>query len=65
MTDLLFTHGALTGVEIDTLRLPLKKGEKKKNLSALADLPAHIVTFRRYLARLTTAEQDHLALDAY
>jgi hypothetical protein len=34
-------HGALTGVEVDALRLPLKK-----TISALADLPAHIVTFR-------------------
>jgi hypothetical protein len=54
-------HGALTGVEVDdALRLPLKK-----KLSALADLPAHIVTFRGHLARLTTAGQAPLALDAY
>jgi hypothetical protein len=47
-------HGALTGVEVDdALRLPLKK-----KLSALADLPAHIVTFRGHLARLTTAGQE-------
>ena len=43
-------HGALTGAEVDALRLPLKK-----KLSALADLPAHIVTFRGHLARLTSA----------
>ncbi len=43
------------------MRLPLKK-----KLSALADLPAHIVTFRGHLARLTTAGQAlPLALDAY
>jgi hypothetical protein len=53
-------HGAMTGVEVDALRLPLKK-----KLSALADLPAHIVTFRVHLARLTTAGQAPLALDAY
>jgi hypothetical protein len=53
-------HGALTGVEVDALRLPLKK-----NLSALADFPANIVTFRGHFARLTTARQAPLALDAY
>ncbi len=53
-------HGALTGVEVDALRLP-----RKKKLSALADLPAHIVTFRGHLARLTTAGQAPLALDEY
>ena len=42
------------------MRLPLKK-----KLSALADLPAHIVTFRGHLARLTSAGQAPLALDAY
>jgi hypothetical protein len=53
-------HGTLTGVVIDALCLPLKK-----KLSALADLPAHIVTFRGHLARLTAAGQAPLALDAY
>jgi hypothetical protein len=53
-------HWALTGVEVDALRLPLKK-----KLSALADLPVHTATFRGHLARLTTAEQAPLALDAY
>ena len=48
------------GAEVDVLRLPLKK-----KLSALADLPEHIVTFRGHLARLTTAGQAPLALDAY
>jgi hypothetical protein len=37
----------------------------KKKLPALADLPAHIVTFRGHLARLATARQAPLALDAY
>ena len=53
-------HGTMTGAEVDALRLPLKK-----KLSAIADLPAHIVTFRGHLARLTTAGQAPLALDAY
>ncbi len=52
-------HGAVTGVEVDALCLPLKQ-----KLTALADLPAHIVTFRGHLAR-TTAGQAPLALDAY
>ncbi len=53
-------HGALMGVEVDALRLLLKK-----KFLALADLPAHIATFRGHLARLTTAGQAPLALDAY
>jgi hypothetical protein len=53
-------HGTVTGAEVDLLRLPLKK-----KLSSLADLPAHIVTFRGHLARLTTAGQGPLDLDAY
>ncbi len=53
-------HGALTGVEVDALRVRLRK-----KLSALADFPAHIVMFRGHLARLTTAGQAPLALDAY
>jgi hypothetical protein len=48
------------GAEVDALRLPLKK-----KLAALADLPAHIVLFRGHLARLTTAGQAPLDLDAY
>jgi hypothetical protein len=52
-------HGTMTGAEVDA-RLPVKK-----KLSALANLPAHIVTFRGHLARLTTAGQAPLALDAY
>ncbi len=39
-------HGTMTGAEVDALRLPLKK-----KLTALADLPAHIVLFRGHLAR--------------
>jgi hypothetical protein len=53
-------HGTMTDVEADALRLPLKK-----KLAALADLPAHIVTFRGHLAQLNTAGQAPLALDAY
>jgi hypothetical protein len=53
-------HGTMTGAEVDALRLPLQK-----KLAALADLPAHIVTFRGHLARLNTAGQAPLALDAY
>jgi hypothetical protein len=47
-------HGTMTGAEVE-----------KKKLSALAGLPALIVTFRGHLARLTTAGQAPLALDAY
>ncbi len=53
-------HGTMTGAEVDALRLPLKK-----KLAALVDLPAHIVTFRGHVARLNTAGQAPLALDAY
>jgi hypothetical protein len=53
-------HGTVTGAEVDPLRLPLKK-----KLSSLVDPPAHIVTIRGHLARLTTAGQDPLDLDAY
>jgi hypothetical protein len=53
-------HGTVTGAEVDLLRLPLKK-----TLSSLPDLPAYIVTFRGHLARLTTAGQAPLDLDAY
>jgi hypothetical protein len=37
-------HGAMTGAEVDALRLPLKK-----KLSSVFDLPAHIVAFRGVL----------------
>ncbi len=47
-------------MEVDALRLPLKK-----KLSAIFELPAHIVTFRGHLARLATAGQALLVLDAY
>ncbi len=40
-------HGTMTGAEVNALGLPLKK-----KLAALADLPAHIVTFRAHLAPL-------------
>ncbi len=45
-------HGTMTGAKVDALRLPLKK-----KLSAVSDLPAHIVAFRGVLARLATANQ--------
>jgi hypothetical protein len=53
-------RGALTDAEVDALRVALKK-----HISALVDLPAHFVTFRGHLARLTKARQAPLALDAY
>jgi hypothetical protein len=53
-------HGQMAGAEVDALRLPLKK-----KLSAISELPAHIVTFRGHLARLTTAGQAPLVIDAY
>ena len=53
-------HGVMTGAEVDALRLPLRK-----KLTAIADLPSHIVAFRGTLGRLTTVGQIPLALDAY
>ena len=53
-------HGVMTGAEVDTLRLPLKK-----KLSAVSDLPSHIVTFRGVLARLANAGQATLPFDVY
>jgi hypothetical protein len=53
-------HGTMTGAEVEALHLPLKE-----KLSAIAYLPVHIVTFRGHLARLTTAGQAPLVLDAY
>jgi hypothetical protein len=44
----------------DALRLPLRK-----KLTAVADLPSHIVAFRGTLGRLTTVGQVPLALAAY
>ena len=34
-------HGTMTGAEVDALRIPLKK-----KLTAISDLPRHIVAFR-------------------
>ncbi len=45
-------HGVMTGAEVEALRQPLKK-----KLSAVSDLPSHIVTFRGVLARLANAGQ--------
>jgi hypothetical protein len=53
-------HGTMTGAEVDALRLPLRK-----KLTAIADLPSHVVAFRGTLDRLTTVGQVPLALDAY
>ena len=53
-------HGEMTGAEVDALRLPLRK-----KITAIADLPAHIVAFRGTLGRLTAVGQVPLPLDAY
>ena len=53
-------HGVMTGAEVDALRQPLKK-----KLSAVSDLPSHIVTFRGVLARLANAGQATLPFDVY
>jgi hypothetical protein len=50
----------MTGAEVDALHLPLRK-----KLTAIADLPSHIVAFRGTLGRLTTVDQVPLALDTY
>ncbi len=52
-------HGTMTGAEVDTLRLPLRK-----KLTAISDL-GHIVAFRGTLGRLITIGQAPLALDVY
>ncbi len=53
-------HGEMTGAEVDALRLPLRK-----KLTAISDLPGHIVTFRGTLGRLATVGQAPLPLDVY
>ncbi len=53
-------HGTMTGAEVDALRIPLKK-----KLTAISDLPGHIVAFRGTLGRLATVGQAPLALDVY
>jgi hypothetical protein len=53
-------HGVMTGVKVDALRLLLKK-----KLSAVSDLPSHVVTFRGVLARLANAGQATLPFDVY
>jgi hypothetical protein len=64
ITAMTLLHRTVTGAKVDLLRLPLKK-----KLSSLAGgnllLPAHIILFRGHLARLTTARQAPLDLDAY
>jgi hypothetical protein len=53
-------HGEMTGAEVDVLRLPLRK-----KLTAISDLPGHIVAFRGSLGRLATVGQAPLPLDVY
>ena len=53
-------HGEMTGAEVDALRVPLKK-----KLTAISDLPGHIVAFRGSLGRLATVGQAPLPLDVY
>jgi hypothetical protein len=53
-------HGTMTGAEVDALRLPLRK-----KLTAISDLPGHIVAFRGTLGRLATVGQAPLALGVY
>ncbi len=53
-------HGTMTGAEVDALRQPLRK-----NLTAISDLPGHIVAFRGTLDRLATVGQASLALDVH
>ncbi len=53
-------HGTMTGAEVNALRQPLKK-----KLSAVSDLPSHIVAFRGVLAWLATAGQAPIELDAF
>ncbi len=53
-------HGEMTGAEVDALRLPLRK-----KLTAISDLPGHIVAFRGTLGRLATVGQAPLPLDIY
>jgi hypothetical protein len=60
INDMTVLHGAITGAEVDALHLPLKK-----KLTAVSEHPAHIVTFRGYLARLATVRQAPLVLDAF
>jgi hypothetical protein len=58
-------HREMTGAEVDemtddALRLPLRK-----KLTAIFDLPGHIVAFRGTLGRLATVGQTPLPLDVY
>jgi hypothetical protein len=53
-------HGEMTGAEVDALHLPLRK-----KLTAISDLPGHIVAFRGTLGRLATVGQAPLPLDVY
>jgi hypothetical protein len=53
-------HGVMTGAEVNTLCLPLKK-----KIAAVSDLPSHIVTFCGVFARLANAGQATLPFDVY
>ena len=53
-------HRTMTDAEVDALRLPLRR-----KLTAISDLPGHIVAFRGNLGRLATVGQAPLALDFY
>jgi hypothetical protein len=48
-------HGTMMSAEADAQHLPLNK-----KISAVSNLPAHIVAFNGILARITTAEQTPL-----
>ncbi len=60
ITAMTVLHGEMTGAEVDALRLPLRK-----KLTAISDLPGHIVAFRATLGRLATFGQAPLPLDVY
>jgi hypothetical protein len=53
-------HGKMTGAEVNALHQSLRK-----KLTAISDLPGHIVAFRGTLGRLVTVGQAPLALDVY
>ncbi len=54
-------HGTMAGAEVDALRVPLKK-----KLTAISDLPGHIVAFRGTLGRLVPYfRRCHIAIVPY
>ena len=56
-------YGTMTGAEVNALRIPLKK--KLTAITAISDLPDHIVAFRGTLGRLAKVGQAPLELDVY